>query len=459
MLAILDPGSERDQYFIRLDPDSDESCGIQFNICGLETLELWASVEFSSSDPQTFHPEWRAAWIASAFARNQTQSNLVEQVRILARLCPDGLETGNLGGFPWQIAACIDLRRTGTAWDEIVDKVAAGSLGDETDWELWGGSKERGITFAQLRIAAQWGVSDDYRGLIFRHASWTYYEDTSKYTLGNALRYALNRWPELRDSDALLHVGCHGFYRRVLHSSIPLHDSIDQFASTCIRNRVTFTNTLIAAALMTKSAADKNVELLAKLGAYVAETGRISSGWLADWETDALDFADEGASIIMNYPMTQEEAADVLCALSFLPPIPCREPLQEIDLVHMRTLGPVYRWAADALELNSLHWNGQEAAELAIRALGEDSLRDESLTDLLDAVELRGKTGPQVENFLIELLRRDALPSNWPRRDIGRLLVKLVERRPSITHLPDPAEVVVRIREGRTRSSNRSNRN
>lgn len=138
--------------------------------------------------------------------------------------------------------------------------------------------------------------------------------------------------------------------------------------------------------------------------------------------------------------LANDEWCNVLRALSFLPPVDALQEIPETLLEQLRLKSEAFSKAAASLRLNSLRWKACESAEIVREALGLAKDYPNHMWDLLEFIDSGGKRGPHLEAFLVELIKRRPLDfgPELPKR-ATELLVKLVERRPAISTLPDPA--------------------
>jgi hypothetical protein len=131
----------------------------------------------------------------------------------------------------------------------------------------------------------------------------------------------------------------------------------------------------------------------------------------------------------------------VLRALSFLPPLEALQQIPETFLEQLRLkYGDDCSKAASILRLNRLHWQTNESSDIVRDALALEKDYPEHMLRLFDYIDSAGKSGPHLEAFLAELVNQTppVLEPGLVKRAMD-LLVKLVERRPATTELPDPA--------------------
>jgi hypothetical protein len=89
-----------------------------------------------------------------------------------------------------------------------------------------------------------------------------------------------------------------------------------------------------------------------------------------------------------------------------------------------------------------LRWNESEAGHLVTEALAAKSDYPELLNRLFGFIESGGKSGPHLEALFVEFIRQ--LPPELGAPTLRRatsILVKMVERRPALSTLPDPANL------------------
>ena len=153
----------------------------------------------------------------SAFARQPTKENLVEQLKRISRIDPEGASNQRLWFYPWQIAICLTAKNIGRSWHEIISGVEAGDMGAEGDWTRWEARNKNRISLSQFRCGDDLRVSDEMQGLILRESGWS--RDVGRkqgIQFAAALSDALAQWPEISQTQQeLVDLCCFDLYDKL----------------------------------------------------------------------------------------------------------------------------------------------------------------------------------------------------------------------------------------------------
>ena len=124
----------------------------------------------------------------------------------------------------------------------------------------------------------------------------------------------------------------------------------------------------------------------------------------------------------------------------FLPPLEALQQIPDPFIEQLCSKGEPFAKAASSLRLTSLRWQAGDSAEVVREALALKEDYPDQLEQLFDFIDSGGKSGPHLEAFLVELIKQHPLDFQPELlKQATELLVKLVERRPAISSLPDPA--------------------
>lgn len=405
-------------------------------IRGREAMKLWAGLQYPEPILRHGHPEWRVCQAISAFAHEPTKATLVNLLVSISRIDPDATVSESRWHFPWQVAACLSARKAGLEWDDIISRIAAGNFGTESDWLRWEGQLERGVELSQFRSNNDLLVSDDVQGTILREAGWSLSPEIDKALLfADALCDALLRWPELKSQRLLFDICCYGLARLDLSSHATAEKVVGRFVRMCSEFKVALLSPVLALVVFGSFTSAAKRSLLAKIGVCSLRPGSI-----LQWGRGTFD-ANKLLAQILGEMGQSHEWWNVLRAISFLAPLDALRGIPETLLEQLRTRGETFSRAASSLKINSLRWEACDAAEVVREALALKEEYPGHLDRLLEFIESGGKSGPHLEAFLVELIKQ--APADFRSGMLERataLLVKLVERRPALSTLPDPAE-------------------
>lgn len=413
--------------------ESGYSSGIVLSVQGAECLKLWSEFQYPTVS-ETSHPEWRAFQAITTFARNPTKKNLATQLQVISTIQSDTFEQFMYWQFPWQITASLYAKNAGRSWSEIINLVNAGNLGNEDDWVRWEEQNKKGVKLSQLRFGGNWSISDELQGVVLETSLCGLGADSHQVLrIAEELSDALAKWPEIKNQLRIMtDTLCYLFFEHATTLTNNRQEIIARFVTICCEQEVVLTTDAIAAIIISNLSIDNKLVLLEIMGRC-----QIKSGWGADLEDNPAKVSELLKAIIEKL-LTIQNWWNVLCALSFLPPLNIQE-IPETLIQQLRFRGEDFSKVASVLRLSSLRWRENEAKDIVRESQELEKDFPNFLSELFDFIESSGKSGSHLEAFLVELLKQPLI--NLDSRMLNRatsLLVKLVERRPAIDTLPDP---------------------
>jgi len=413
-----------------------ELTGISFRLQGIKSLKIWAVFHYPEQSQQNIHSEWRVYRAISAFARKPTKSNLADQLVVISQIDPDAVFTQPFWILPWQIAVCLSARNAGHSWNEIVSSVNKGNMGNEGDWTRWEHQIKKNLRLSQFRSLDDLTITDDFQGTILQKTGWSFEANKEQVIeFVEELCEALIKWPEIRNQQRLIDICCFAIYQRARPSSTRHQEVIARFVTTCAENNIPLTSPVVAAIIINSFAISDKLKLLAKIGPCLIKPGM----GLDDWERNITD-VNEQVSAIIEELLTTHDWWNVLRAISFFPQCKAMQKIPEALLQQLQHRGMDFSKAAFVLKLNCLRWNVNESAEAVNEALALIQDYPNHLKNLFDFIDSSGESGLHLEAFLVEFLKQPMADLDTQLLNIATsLLVKLVERRPAISSLPDPS--------------------
>jgi len=407
--------------------------GFSIQARGAHCRKMWAGLQYPEAGLHNAHPEWQVCQAVSAFAQMPTKSNLGKQLSAISQLDLDwGMELQ--WSFPWQIVVCLMARESGYTWSEIISSVVTGRLGTEVDWLRWEERNEKGVPLSRFRVADVLSVTDDRQGVLFRKSGWIFSAgENQTIQFAVELAVALNQYPDIRSEGLLLEFCAFGL-DKVSGPSTGFQRALVQLVGVCAEHNIAITPPLVSAILQSALPTNDRCDLLGKAGACPVERG-----WLSDWQMRVHKLNMQLDALVTDLSSYQDRC-NLLRAVSFLPPVDALQKIPDALLVELRGKGGKFLKAAIVLQLNGLRWNESEVGHLVAEALAAKNDYPEHLDRLFDFIESGGKSGPHLEVLFVEFLRQ-LLPEQGARmlRRATAILVKLLERRPALNTLPDPA--------------------
>jgi hypothetical protein len=206
-----------------------------------------------------------------------------------------------------------------------------------------------------------------------------------------------------------------------------------KLVETCTELGVPLTSNAVSVIFVLNIPTDEKARLLAKIGA-----GRILGSWVSFW-SQRRSIATHVFAAMLQQQRNAAEWYRILRAVSYLPPFEGLGRVPEELLRGMRAASDDLRRAALKLKVDSVTWRDDESTELSRVAMELPSHQLGYLGDLAEFIESTDRRGSHIESFLVELLSLDSPTLNQPTRNmLASLLVKVVDRRPAVSELPDP---------------------
>jgi hypothetical protein len=412
---------------------------ISFRVIGSRHFVLWANILSRQLKTKNIHPDWVIFHAISSFAKRPTRSNLAEQITSISKLHIADIDSQLLRHYPWQFAACLSALIAGRPLVEIISCINSGGLGTEENWIDWEKQGETGIDIARFRFLDELNVTDDMQGAILHNSSWVISSHIDLAIVKEISR-ALRQWPEVGCQKHLLDACFYILYRATVNrtlqdanETLQGGDFVTDLIDACIDLELPLMDSISATVLMSPFSLKYKLTLLAKVGAHAVRFSLFSR-----WETISHEANNALEALILEL-LTCSNWREVLCALSYLPPLDAMRSIPQFLLDELTKLSEAYCRAAIVLRLYGLQWNVEDSTEMLHKSLKVAAEHGDFLTRLFDFVDLFGKSGLQIEAFVVELLNQpsDTIGAQLRSR-AAALLVKLVERRPAISLLPDP---------------------
>lgn len=403
--------------------------GISIRGVGFALLDTWAKLDYTEVNQVNHDSAWDVYQAVSAFARDPTQSNLVVQLTAI-----ESSDSGDGRGFrkymPWQLAIPIAAHEAGIAWEEIVRRVSAGYMGDHNDWDRWEGQWRAGLPLSQFRAPDENTVSDQFKGLIFRTGSWMLDGRAKIDTYAAALGEALLQFPDMANKETFVDVCCLGLTN--LRGRTISQEVLARFVEACDESSVPPSADIIIAILGSPIPLEEKRRLIGVAGRHILRPGC--------YGFDRMQSLDTVLAQKLPELLSSPDPWNVLRALSFLPPLSAFAQIQVALLEALALKGGAYSDAAVILKSASLRWSIEEAPELVRRITALSSVYPMHPTELLNFIESGGMTSPHLETFLVEVMKQATSARDAELlAHATSLLVKLVDRRPPLSTLPDPA--------------------
>jgi hypothetical protein len=412
----------------------DSYATVNFRTETLPGLERWAKWEPVGIDDDTAHPEWLLCRAISEFARVPTLANLSTQLAAIGPLAAPTDRTW----LPWQVAVCLQARDDGHTWTEIVAGVEAGALGHPEDWARWDDENRRAMPLARCRRRG-WHVSDERQGAIIAKTDWVFNSGSDFDSLMARVTQAFKEWSDFRNVDSLVDACCFGMSVNDPTTKAAGEAAITDFVATCVALEIPLPASAVVAIVSLDMRADQKARLLATLGSgRIQQETRPGSGY------EDRSKLSPALATILGERMSSDEYQNILRAIASLPTIGVLDKIPEDVLRSMRAADEESRRAALKLTLARLAWRDEESFELARAALELRGIYPGSLEALIDRIESSDRRGSHIETFLVELLGFDTDIDQGLRSKLASALVKLVDRRPAISELPDPQVAIAR---------------
>lgn len=424
------------QYPLLLEDGS--SSGIHARIVGAKSLEAWADLRVPTKARRGALVEWQVAAAVAEFAANPTKANLAKQLGEISRVVPGDSEKGAEWYLPWQIALAMSSRREGYSWDDIISNVSAGGLGSESEWMQWEQHGRKGLKLSQIRSGPGLKVSMEYQGAIVRVGGGYFWDAEGKsLSFVDECSSALQSNQSIMGNRGLLDLCGVMLLNHSRDDPDAIRGVLDRFVTACETTQSAISAQTIQAIAVSTLPDGERLKMLARVG-----SGPIRQGWrVPDWVGRAI--VDEPIlRLFRKLPRAAGRRRDVLVAMSYLPPRYFHQEIDGMFLDDLRGIGGRYASAAAVLKAKSFRWKVDDAARIADESLSVHVDYPNHLDELLEYIESSGQFGGHLEHFLMALLRQDAEKLSMSQLSrVTELLVKLIERRPATSVLPDPAEV------------------
>lgn len=432
LFNIYSQGFENEGVIL-LDEEGVTTCNaLIYN--GDRSLARWAELKnipkVASAD---VHPVWGDFHLVSEFARNYSSESLIGQLSLMSGELSweDELVSDE---FPWQINACFVAQQSGLSVEEICQVIVGGGLGCAADWERWGAAFKGGIKISDLGFPKDKFklVSDRHQGIVFSTNGW-------RHSAGGEIRFAValtRSLPHLKADSAavksLLDVCCFGLRECADEWGDGFLETIEKLIEECSNIGARLPRALVAAILQSPLGVDEKMRLVGLIGSNVE-----SRSWLSFGERRAAK-VNASCQLLVEKFGESEILDEFFGAISCLPPLAFLRMMPTGYLRSCQLRGGLYRQAASILRINSLQWEGVES-EIATEALLLSSEFPRLLEELFRFIDLQGLYGGDIEEVVVLLLQASCPALSVSLRHSGlRLLVKLVERRPAMTTIPDP---------------------
>ncbi|GAT32142.1 hypothetical protein TSACC_2539 [Terrimicrobium sacchariphilum] len=208
--------------------------------------------------------------------------------------------------------------------------------------------------------------------------------------------------------------------------------TIENLIEVCSKLGAQLPRALVAAILQSPFGVDEKMRLVGLIGPNVE-----SRSWLS-FGGGRSDRVNASSQLLVEKFGESEILDEFFGAISCLPPLAFLRMMPTGYLQSCRLRGGLYRRAASVLRINSLRWEGAEN-EIATEALQLSSKFPRLLEELFRFIDLQGLCGSDIEEVVVLLLQASCPALSVSLKHSGlRLLVKLVERRPAMTVIPDP---------------------
>ncbi len=406
-------------------------------IAGHDTRRIWASFLTLPAVPRDAHPNWKVFNAIALFSAKPTIANLITQLHLISKTKFDKNNQYITYHAPWQIQTCLLAKKDGLPWAKIIKVVADGGLGVEDDWNRWEKEFSTGITFEKFLFPSSFCITNTHWGYLLRTGGWSYSaNDTEVHAFTSTLISRVLKWPELTKHNRLLNLCSNGLHREGKGGDKDLNDLLLKFAETCHKLGAEIDSTLFIAILNSEIAVDQKLDILNKIAPLMEERP-----WYLDWHVEVQSFNERLHSLIQSIPLNKKYLP-LIKAISKLPPQQAMNHISEYFLIQSKTDNKALSVAKGFLLLYGLRWRiltPADAAATAYRYLDDYQV---SVLQMLHFIDTQGLVGEDIENFTLSLL--ELIQSNYKmdyirtKNSLSSLLTKLIERRPALSHLPDP---------------------
>jgi hypothetical protein len=433
--------AELDEYPV-ISSTTHSDIGLAFRVHGKKSLELFSKGQFPDDFLKTAHWEWHILAASKDFSKNATLENLISLVEKLSRIVPENSTFPYKWYYPWQVSICLTAYEEGLGWSSIVEKLSAKYMGNEKDWDRWSRKTDEGVQLSSCRTTEnQLEITDKYLGNLFRISGWSY-SAYSRQAIEciREITSSLERYPDLTKNTRILELACRSFSRAGFEST-ELTDLLEHFVNLSHENNFTVHSQLVNAALLVHNPIPKKISILKKIGSLKIIYSQSDFFW-----GDERDFAAQLKEVISELPKT-DAAHLIIRSISYLAPnlVIATIPMAMLQICSHK--GDSFKKAAKVLELYSLQWLEEDAAGLVDDVFALLDEYPSLFYAFYEFIDSEGWNGKNIEEFLIAVINsnRDLLTIKliYQTRE---LLVKMVERRPALSKLPDPLELRNKVR-------------
>jgi hypothetical protein len=404
--------------------------GLSISIHGFRSLRRWAERSYKGLDPQGCHPDWLVHKAVSSFAKSPSLANLHAQLSIIAKI--DQAVSTQFWSIPWPVAVCLRAVSSGESWDDVLLSVKNGSLGNESDWADWEAENAQNLPLSKCTPGHGVDVSRNRLGPIVATSGWSHEARPDAIEFVRDFTASLRESPEMRDAETLVNLCCFVIYRLEDEQQIARGGDVVEFVEACSQLELPVTAALVAGIVAFKIPTTEKRTMFERIAGC-----KIRSGWLSNWNRERSETSAALEEIWQD--LASDEWQPVLRCVSVLPPLDAIAKIPQDVLLRIAAAGDDGKRIASKLTLDGLRWHNDESAMFARAALSLEADYSNHLEWLLDFMDSSTRRGPHLESFLIELLKIEAPEINAGLRSrASSLLVKLVDRRPAISELPDP---------------------
>jgi hypothetical protein len=410
---------------------SDKNSTLEFAVYDLQANNTWEKFEYPHFDEAIAHSSWKVWFLVTEFAKNLSILNLVLQLTRLAKI-DFATSLPEFGCLPWQISTCISAHKEGFPWEEIVASVEAGSLGNQVDWQRWSNENREFLNISKIRFSNHLNVTDELQGAMLEPAGFRATREEGLFeTFVETVASCTSSENDLRVPMILPRLYRYAVMR-LMDSHSKYEDQRMVFVDTIrclVHNQRNLDSSSLLTMLFLVKESETMFDLLAELAIY--PTGR---QWV--WGNFAASHIDEALAALIQSLVPSQRTWLVMSALSILPPSFAFRDLPQ-ELIRKFQQNPAHFQAATKLKINRMQWSDLEAIELVRDAINLDD-RVDTLEDFIEFIDSRDLTGTHFEAFLVELTKK--LPKADPPgllHAANSLLIKLLDRRPPVSSLPD----------------------
>lgn len=383
--------------------------------------------------PTNAHPGWKVIEAVARFAQRPSRALLAESMRqVVSSAGTDGWAWSHY--LPWQFGSALEAHDAGQSVQSIVEDVAKGKIGDTADWTRW----ERSRT---LRIDllghpdGPFSIADDALGLRYRSWRWRWGSSDGPHQSLNLLLALVTDVPKLHVNSPLVRefvwMCCHDLRDRRLPNRPEVEDTLRSMLAAAVARGLHVTSDLLLAILRSDLSAATKASLLAL--PMLIETRH----WFHDWQEISSDVEAAWHDVVRAATAAGTQDS-VIRKLAALPPLPVAVSVPAHLLQSWEQRGDDWAEPWRMLRLYAMNWSIDEAPRRAHEALDLRTTMPRQFDALLMAIDNRQLAGPEFEAFMSALLQEESPSAAADSTRHAAALVRLVERRPPPSTLPDP---------------------